>query len=153
MTKRMLGVDYGDARTGLAVSDTLGMFAGGIGCIKSGWDEAVADGVAEKAKEYDVSIIVIGNPVNMNGTYGPRCEKIAAFADLVRTKTTIPVTLFDERLTTVSAHQYLNETNIKSKKRKQVIDSLSAEIILQNYMDAEKNRLKRMETQSVGNEE
>ncbi len=138
--KRLLGVDYGDTRTGLAVSDTLGMLANGIGYIKSTYDLRTAEAVIRAANEYDVGRIVLGNPINMNGTRGPRAEKIDAFAALLRSMTDVPVVLFDERLSTAAAHKILNETNIKSKKRGQVIDTLSAQIILQNYMDACKMR-------------
>ena len=137
--KRMLGVDLGDARTGLAVSDALGMLANGIGYIKSGHPPKIAEEVLRTAKEYDVGLIVSGNPINMNGTYGPRAEKIQAFVELLETMTDIPIVKFDERLTTAAAHRILNETNIKSGKRKTVIDTLSAQIILQNYMDSHKS--------------
>ncbi|MBQ3066314.1 MAG: Holliday junction resolvase RuvX [Clostridia bacterium] len=136
MKKRILGVDLGDARTGLAVSDALGMLANGIGYIRSDYDKKIAEEVLAAAKEYDVGTIVIGNPINMNGTFGPRCEKIDAFVALLSSMTEIPIVKFDERLSTAAAHRILNETNIKSKKRKQVIDTLSAQIILQNYMDS-----------------
>ena len=92
------------------------------------------------AKEHDVGCIVIGNPINMNGTFGPRAEKVQAFVELLQTMTDLPIVKFDERLTTAAAHRILNETNIKSGKRKTVIDTLSAQIILQNYLDANRNR-------------
>ena len=140
MQKRILGVDLGDARTGLAVSDALGFLAGGIGYIKSGHMPKIAEEVLAAAKEHDVEKIVIGNPINMNGTLGPRAEKIQAFVELLQTMTDLPIVKFDERLTTAAAHRILNETNIKSNKRKTVIDTLSAQIILQNYLDANRNK-------------
>lgn len=140
MQKRILGVDLGDARTGLAVSDALGFLAGGIGYIKSGHMPKIAEEVLAAAKEHDVEKIVIGNPINMNGTLGPRAEKIQAFVELLQTMTDLPIVKFDERLTTAAAHRILNETNIKSGKRKTVIDTLSAQIILQNYLDANRNK-------------
>ena len=140
MSKRILGVDLGDARTGLAVSDALGFLAGGVGYIKSGHMPKVADEIVAAAKEHDVGLIVIGNPINMNGTLGPRAEKISAFVELLSTLTDIPIVKFDERLSTAAAHRILNETNIKSGKRKTVIDTLSAQIILQNYLDANRNK-------------
>ncbi|MBR5871044.1 MAG: Holliday junction resolvase RuvX [Clostridia bacterium] len=140
MQKRILGVDLGDARTGLAVSDALGFLAGGIGHIKSGHMPKIAEEVLAAAKEHDVEKIVIGNPINMNGTLGPRAEKIQAFVELLQTMTDLPIVKFDERLTTAAAHRILNETNIKSGKRKTVIDTLSAQIILQNYLDANRNK-------------
>lgn len=134
--KRLLGVDYGDARTGFAVSDALGFLANGIGTFKSPSKKEVAAETVRLAKEYDVEKIIVGNPVNMNGTLGPRAEKIQSLIALIGELTDIPVATFDERLTTAAAHVILNETNIRSKKRKTVIDTLSAQIILQNYMDA-----------------
>lgn len=138
--KRILGVDLGDARTGLAVSDALGFLAGGIGYIKSGHMPKVAEEILRAVEEHDVGLIVIGNPINMNGTYGPRAEKIQSFVELLQTMTDIPIIKFDERLSTAAAHRILNETNIKSGKRKTVIDTLSAQIILQNYLDANRNK-------------
>lgn len=133
---RLLGVDYGDARTGLAVSDALGMLANGIGYIKSPVKREVADEIVRYANEYKVTKIIIGNPVNMNGTLGPRAEKVQSLIELLRERTDIPIEIFDERLSTAAAHRILNETGLKSKKRKTVIDTLSAQIILQNYMDS-----------------
>lgn len=133
---RLLGVDYGDARTGLAVSDALGMLANGIGYIKSPVKREVADEIVRYANEYKVTKIIVGNPVNMNGTLGPRAEKVQSLIELLRERTDIPIEIFDERLSTAAAHRILNETGLKSKKRKTVIDTLSAQIILQNYMDS-----------------
>lgn len=140
MEKRVLGVDYGDARTGLAVSDPSGFLAGGIGLIRSTYDKEVAAAVTEAAKRYDVKAIVVGNPVNMNGTSGPRCEKIAQFCALLGTMTEIPVVLYDERMTTMSAYRFLDETGTHGKKRKNAVDTLAAEIILQDYLDAERRK-------------
>ena len=140
MQKRVLGVDLGDARTGLAVSDALGFLAGGIGYIRSGHMPKVAEEVLAAAKEHDVGMIVIGNPINMNGTLGPRAEKIQAFVEMLSEMTEIPIVKFDERLSTAAAHRILNETNIRSAKRKTVIDTLSAQIILQNYLDANRSK-------------
>ena len=136
MQKRILGVDLGDARTGLAVSDALGFLAGGIGYIKSPVKREVADEIVRYANEYKVTKIIVGNPVNMNGTLGPRAEKVQSLIELLRERTDIPIEIFDERLSTAAAHRILNETGLKSKKRKTVIDTLSAQIILQNYMDS-----------------
>ncbi len=133
---RLLGVDYGDARTGLAVSDTLGMLANGIGYIKSPVKKEVADEIVRYANEYKVAKIIIGKPINMNGTLGPRAEKVQSLIDLLRERTDIPIETFDERLSTAAAHRILNETGLNTRKRKTVIDTLSAQIILQNYMDS-----------------
>lgn len=139
MTKRILGVDLGDKRTGIAVCDDTRTLASGVCLIKEDYIVYIADEVSKKAAEYDVCKIVVGNPINMNGTYGPRSEKAHTFARMLEEKTSLPVVLFDERLTTVSAHQYMNMTNTRGKKRKETVDVLSAQIILQNYLDYLKN--------------
>lgn len=138
--EKLLGVDYGDARTGLALSDDSGLMAHGAGTVRSYRMEAVIDAIASLVKDRGVTKIVLGNPVNMNGTRGPRSEAAARLAERLREATGLPVVLFDERCTTMLAHQILNATDTRGAKRKQVVDTLSAEIILQNYMDYCKNR-------------
>ena len=138
--KKYLGVDYGAARTGLARSDDLGMYAVGIGNIKSYNVELAAENVAKKAEEIGADAIIVGKPVNMNGTEGEKAKLCVAFGELIAAHTTIPVEFFDERLTTVEAHRILGESGIKAKNRKQIVDSLAAELILQGYMDMQKNK-------------
>ena len=138
--KRILGVDYGDARTGLALSDLSGFLASGAGCIKSTGFLKTADNVAEFAKKNDVGLIVLGHPINMNGTLGPRREKVQAFGKHLEEITGIKVELFDERLSTANAHVILNQTNTRGQKRKDIIDEMSACLILQSYLDREKAR-------------
>ena len=137
--KKILGVDFGDVRTGLAVSDALGMLAVGAGCVKGGFRKT-AEAVAAAAKEHGAALIVVGNPINMNGTEGPRSEKCRAFAEAVAELTSLPVELYDERLTTVSAHRFLSDANVRGKKRKTAVDELSATIILQDYLDGRKKK-------------
>ena len=132
----MLGVDYGDVRTGLAVSDALGFLASGIGTIKPGGMRNTAVLVAEEAKKQNVVRIVIGLPKNMDGSEGFRAETVRAFAAILAEYTDIPYVFYDERLSTMEAHKFLNLTDTKGKKRKEVVDTLSAQIILQNYLDA-----------------
>ncbi len=136
MAERILGVDFGDTRTGLAVSDLLGMLANGIGYVNSTYMPKTADMVAEKAKEYGVTKIVVGLPINMNGTLGPRAEHAKEFAAMLAEKTGLSVEMFDERCSTMAAHQILNLTDTRGKKRKAAVDTLSAQIILQNYLDS-----------------
>ncbi len=136
MKKRILGVDFGDTRTGLAVSDTLGMLAGGIGYVNSTYMPKTADLVLEKAREYDVGLIVVGLPINMNGSLGPRAEHAKEFANLLQELSGIEVKMFDERCSTMAAHQIMNFTDTRGKKRKESVDTLSAQIILQNYLDS-----------------
>jgi len=136
MKKRILGIDFGEVRTGLAVSDSLGMMAHGIGTVKTGGFKNLISIINEKIAEYGINLIVIGNPVNMNGTHGEKSEIVSSLAELIKSELNIKVELLDERLTTSAAHEILNFTEIKSKKRKSVIDTLSAQIILQNYLDS-----------------
>ena len=137
---RILGVDFGDTRTGLAVSDASRFLASGIGYVSPGGIVKTADKVAEVALEQKVSAIVVGLPKNMDGSEGFRADRCREFADLLRERLeNIPVAMMDERMTTMSASRYLNETNTRGQKRKGVIDTLSAQIILQNALDRLKN--------------
>ena len=135
----LLGVDFGDVRTGLAVCDTSRIIATGRGFIKESGIENTAAKVAEYAKSEKVVGIVIGVPVNMDGSEGHRAERARRFAALVEEASELPVATIDERMTTMAAARYLNETDTRGKKRKAVIDTLSAEIILQNAIDKMKN--------------
>ena len=132
-TGRVLGVDYGEARTGLAVSDATRFLANGIGNVPGGGLEKTAERVLEAAREQGAVAVVLGLPINMNGTEGPKAARIRELAALIERE--LPVYLMDERMTTMSAARYLNETNTRGKKRKGVIDTLSAQIILQNALD------------------
>ncbi len=133
--QRVLGVDYGDVRTGLAISDVNRFLANGIGTISEGGMRATAKKVAEVAREREAGIIVIGLPKNMDGSEGASADKIRAFADLLRPLTEAEIVFLDERVSTMAAHRILNMTDTRGQKRKAVVDTLSAEIILQNYLD------------------
>jgi len=133
--EKLLGIDFGDARTGLALSEATGMLAVGAGCIRCGNLRKTAEEAAVFAREQGVTQIIVGNPLNMNGTECPRSERVRAFAQILEEESGIPVTLFDERLTTVSAHRFLSDTGVRGKKRKDSVDELSATLILQDYMD------------------
>ncbi len=137
---KILGVDFGDTRTGLAVSDPSRLLASGIGYISPGGIEKTADAVAEIARQQRVSAVIVGLPINMDGSEGSRAGRCRKFAFMVEERLALPVAMFDERMTTMTAARYLNETNTRGKKRKTVIDTLSAQIILQNCLD----RLKYM---------
>lgn len=134
-TGRLLGVDFGDTRTGLAVSDPSRLLSSGLETLKSGGLEKTAEAVARTAAEQKVSAIVVGLPKNMDGTEGFRAARCREFAERLAALTGLPVAMLDERLTTVSASRYLNETNTRGAARKDVIDTLSAQIILQNALD------------------
>lgn len=135
----ILGVDFGDKRTGLAICDSLRMLSSGIGTISPGGIEKTADAIAEEARQRQASGIVVGHPINMDGSEGPRSKRAVKLARLLHERTGIPVGLFDERMSTMNASRFLNETNTRGDKRKAVIDTLSAEIILQNAIDRLKN--------------
>ena len=132
---KIMGVDFGDTRTGIAVCDASRMIASGQGYISPGGIDRTADAVAELAREHACAAVIVGVPVNMDGTHGSRAQRCEKFARLLKERLGIPVAVFDERMTTMTASRYLNETGTHGKKRKQVIDTLSAQIILQNCID------------------
>ncbi|MFC6331522.1 Holliday junction resolvase RuvX [Paenibacillus septentrionalis] len=133
---RVMGLDYGDRRIGVAVSDALRWTAQGLTVVEKRRDGGELDRIAEIVKEHEVSEVVVGLPKNMNGTIGPRGEICQAFAEQVQQKLGLPVHLWDERLTTVAAERTLAEAEIGLKKRKQVVDKMAATLILQNYLDS-----------------
>lgn len=135
---KYLGVDYGDKRTGLAECDISGLIAGGIGTISEGGMRKTAIKVAEEAEKRSCKKIVIGLPKNMDGSEGPRADVIKAFGALLSELTEIPIDYYDERMTTMVAYRFLGETGTYGKKRKDTVDTLSAQIILQNYIDRER---------------
>lgn len=141
MKKILMGIDYGDVRTGLAVSDSLGILANGIGTFKASGKRALVAIITEQAQKYSVDEFILGNPINMNGTIGERSEKARSFGEYLSAQTGKPVHLFDERCTTMLAHNILNMTDTRGKKRKATVDTLSAQIILQNYLDMNRNNL------------
>ena len=132
---KLMGVDFGDVRTGLAISDPSRLLASGIGFISPGGIEKTADAIAEAAQREGAVAIVVGLPVNMDGSEGSRAQRCRKLARLLEERCALPVVMFDERMTTMTASRYLNETNTRGKKRKGVIDTLSAQIILQNCLD------------------
>ena len=135
---KYLGVDYGDKRTGLAECDISGLIAGGIGTISEGGMRKTAERVAKEAESRSCKKIVIGLPKNMDGSEGPRADVIKAFGALLAELTAIPIDYYDERMTTMVAYRFLGETGTYGKKRKETVDTLSAQIILQNYIDRER---------------
>lgn len=142
---KILGVDFGDKRTGLAVSDKTRFLASGIGQISVGGMQRTAERIVEIIKEENITGgVVVGLPVNMSGSLGPRSEHAQKFASILSEKLMgagldLPIAMLDERMTTMAASRYLNETDTRGQKRKSVIDTLSAQIILQNALDKLKN--------------
>ena len=135
---KYLGVDYGDKRTGLAECDVSGLLASGIGTISEGGMRRTAERVAKEAAERGCKKIIIGLPKNMDGTEGFRADTVRAFGEILATVTEIPIEYYDERMSTMVAYRFLDGSSTFGKKRREVIDTLSAEIILQNYIDRER---------------
>jgi putative Holliday junction resolvase len=134
----ILSVDYGDKRTGVAVCDKLEMLASPV-CVINEWNpEALAEKIIAIACEKKVEMIVVGLPKNMDGSKGFRAEACEKLGELIMSRTEIPVSFWDERLTTVSAHRILSENNVRGKKRKNVVDAVAAEIILQDFIESRK---------------
>lgn len=137
---RILGIDYGDSRTGIAVSDPFGLTAQPITVISEKNAERLLEKICKIISEYAVEKIVIGLPKNMNGTVGERGERTKEFAQMLREKTALPVIEWDERLTTASAHRTLSEANVSGKKRRGILDKIAAVFILQGYLDSQANK-------------
>lgn len=135
----IMSVDFGDSRTGIAVCDKSEMLASPVCVINEKDFNTCIIKTSEKAKELKAQEIVVGYPKNMNGTIGERAEKCQIFSQELEKLVGCPVKLWDERCTTVSAHNYLNTTNTRGKKRKAVIDAVAATIILESYMGYKKN--------------
>lgn len=135
----ILSVDYGDARTGIAVCDKLEFLASPVCVINESYMPKVVKRISELASEKKAELIVVGKPKNMDGSEGFRADKCKELADSLSENVDIPVTMWDERLTTVSAHKALNVTNTRGKDRKAVIDAVSAVMILEDYLKYRKN--------------
>ncbi|TJY43515.1 Holliday junction resolvase RuvX [Cohnella pontilimi] len=133
---RILGLDYGDRRIGVALSDAFGWTAQGLEMIERKREGEDIRRIAELVKQHEVEAIVVGLPKNMNGTIGPRGEICIAFADELRQTLSVPVHLWDERLTTAAATRTLLEADVSRRKRKLVVDKMAAALLLQNYLDA-----------------
>ena len=135
---RIMAIDYGDAHTGIAISDPTGFLAGFITVINAYRPEAVAEQISALAKEHGVEELVLGHPINMDGTRGPRSEKAQAMKTLLEETTSLPVVLWDERRTTIDAHQILMNSGKNAKKRKKVVDAVAATLILEGYLTYKK---------------
>lgn len=140
---RIMGLDYGSVTVGVAVSDSLKITAQGIEVIRRKSETKLRQTLArieELIKQYEVTEIVLGYPKNMNNTIGERAVKSEEFAEHLRRRTGLPVVLWDERLTTVAAHQVLNAGEVSLKKKMEVVDKLAAVFILQGYLDYLSNK-------------
>lgn len=137
---RIMAIDYGDARTGVAVSDATGLLAGYTTVIRSREPETVAAELARLAKEHGVEELVLGFPRNMDGTEGPRAEKCRAFAGAVEAACGLRPILWDERRTTVEAHAILHAGGRKMKQHKKNVDAVAASLILEGYLTFRRSR-------------
>lgn len=136
---RIMGLDYGSVTVGVAISDELHLTAQGIEVIRRKQENKLRQTLArieQLVNEYEVEKIVLGYPKNMNNTVGERAEKSEEFAKMLERRTGLEVILFDERLTTVSAHNAMIEGNVRREKRAQVVDKVAAVFILQTYLDS-----------------
>jgi len=136
---RILGVDYGDARVGIAVTDIMGFMANGVKTIKNKGTKKLLEELQLVLKEYNPEKIVVGLPKNMDGTEGFRVDATYEFVENLKTIYSGEVILQDERLTSMEAKRYLCETNTFGKKRKDVLDTVAATLILEQYLNSSKN--------------
>jgi putative holliday junction resolvase len=134
---RVLGIDHGEARIGLAVSDELGMLAHPLETIHLKNTPDPLARIATICERDRISSIILGLPRNMNGTYGPAAEKIREFAEKLRARTNCEVRLWDERLTSVAAQRSLHEVGRNVKNSREIIDQVAAQIILQSWLDSQ----------------
>ena len=138
---RILGIDYGDARTGIAITDALNITAQGLETIYSeGSDKVILRKLDEILERYEVDTIVIGRPINMNGTESERTEQTDKFIHKLKCKyNKIKIETIDERLTTVAAHKTMNFLDVNKNKKKNIVDTISAVYILETYLNKIKN--------------
>lgn len=138
---RVMAIDYGDAHTGVALSDPTGLLAGFTTTIHSRREEVVLEELAKLARDHQVEEVVMGFPRNMDGTEGPRAQLYRDFAARVEEVLGMPVKLWDERRTTVDAHRILFESGKNARKRKKTVDAVAASLILEGYLAFRRNNL------------
>jgi len=132
---RILGIDHGTVRIGIAMSDETAFLASPLTTVRAG--KGAVDEIVALLEEYQVETIVIGLPLNMDGSFGPATEKVRKFSAKLAKKTDVPIMEGDERLTTVTAHHNLREAGLDGKQRKSVVDMAAAQIILQDWLDTQ----------------
>ena len=131
---RIMAIDYGDARTGLAVSDETQTLCGSAWTVNEWNTERLVSTILNEVQNRNVGLLVLGLPKNMDGTEGVRAELCRAFAERLREATGLPVDMWDERRTTVEAHNILSQHNYHGKKRKDTVDAVAASLILEGYL-------------------
>jgi putative Holliday junction resolvase len=137
---KILAIDFGDARTGLAICDKAEILASPYSVIHDRKANTLLQRIADVVSEEKIEEVIVGNPINMNNTRGFRSEKCADFAEKLREIVNVPVLLWDERVSTQAAHTLLNEADKKGKKRKEIIDAAAAAVILENYLAYRRNK-------------
>ncbi len=135
---KIMAIDYGDARTGVAISDRTGTLCGFSTVVTAYRSEAVVEQLRPLIAEHEVTELVLGHPLNMDGTRGARAEKAEAFAEQLRAQTGLPVTLWDERRTTVDAHNILSANGKRTKAHKKAVDAVAASLMLEGYLTYKK---------------
>ncbi len=131
---RIMGIDFGDARTGLAVSDEMNILVGEAWTLTEWNPERVAEQIADEAAKRNVQRLVLGLPKNMDGSEGPRAEKCREFAALLSSKTDIELVMWDERRSSIEAHAILHANGKKEKKHRKTVDAVAASLILEGYL-------------------
>lgn len=136
---KIMSVDYGDMRTGIALSDIRGILASPLTVIKESYQPKLVKKIVSLAVDNDVKTVVIGLPRNMDGSYGYRCDECKSLGEAINNiNAELNICFEDERLTTVMAHNVLSDNNVRGKKRKDTVDAVSAVMILQSYLDKNK---------------
>lgn len=135
---KIMAIDYGDAHTGVAISDATGTLAGFSTTIDAYRADPLLEAIGQLITQHDVTELVLGYPKNMDGTLGPRAEKAAAFGEMLKEATGLPLTLWDERRTTIGAHQILFNNGKNAKKRKKTVDAVAAALMLEGYLSFRK---------------
>ena len=137
---KIMAVDFGDSRTGIAICDRGELLASPVCVIEEKHFPTTVQKTAQQAQEQGAERIVVGHPLNMDGTRGPRAEKAEGFAELLREATSLPVTLWDERRTTVDAHNILLGNGKRAKERKKTVDAVAASLMLEGYLTFKKRQ-------------
>jgi len=135
---KIMAIDYGDAHTGVAISDRTLTLCGFSTVVTAYRPEAVIEHLQKLIAEHEVTELVLGHPLNMDGTRGPRAEKAEGFAEQLRQATGLPVTLWDERRTTVEAHNIMQANGKRAKERKKTVDAVAASLMLEGYLTYKK---------------
>lgn len=139
---RVLGLDFGEKRIGVAVSDPLGIIAQGVTVIERKTIEEDLKAINAIISEYGAESIVVGMPINMDGTKGKSADKVAGFVELLKASAGIPVATYDERLSTKESEKFLISSDVSRRKRKNVIDKVAAQLILESYLERLKNNVR-----------